>query len=160
MFYVCCQNRSTAQMLRMTSATSFSWSVKRSLGTRIIESIGADLKDDLRDLTSNKLDVIIGGLREIQLNRALRGGRNMDQNRSYVRNAILMILAAPLGPLLLALGLDYLWLGKTLMESLRHWSSSALGVPLGIFTAFLIVGLYRRWRPDKTKQSPELDHTA
>ncbi len=84
----------------------------------------------------------------------------MDQNRSYVRNAILMILAAPLGPLLLALGLDYIWLGKTLTESIRHWSSSALGGFLGVLIAFLIVGLYRRWRPGKTKQSPELDHRA
>ena len=84
----------------------------------------------------------------------------MDQNRNYVRDAILMVLAAPLGPFLLALGLDYLWLGKTLMESLRHWSSSALGVFLGVLIATLIVGLYRRWRPGKTKQSPELDHTV
>ncbi len=75
-------------------------------------------------------------------------------------HGILMILAAPLGPLLLAMGLDYLWLGKTLTESLLHWSSSALGAPLGILTAFLIVGFFRRWRAGKAKQSPESDHTA
>lgn len=80
----------------------------------------------------------------------------MDQNRNYVRDAILMVLAAPLGPLLLALGLDYLWLGKTLMESLRHWSSSALGVFLGALIACLIVGLFRRWRTGTARKQSDV----
>lgn len=85
----------------------------------------------------------------------------MDKDKSsLLRTAILMAVGGLLGAVLVALGLDYLSLGKTLEESLRHWRGGGIAGSIGAFFGALIGGAIRRKRAAKSSQSPGVDHTA
>jgi len=85
---------------------------------------------------------------------AMGKGWNVEEKRdNLLLQALYGVFGAVLGVLLIALGLDYLYLGKTLSDSLERWSSSFIGCPVGIFVGTLIGGIIRRRRTEKTRQN-------